>query len=70
VVDSLPGRVTTPLTATPRWSAAPPPSRCVASKASGRGPLLPFLDHVSHINWQTCVAHLLPDHEMTGGAGV
>jgi hypothetical protein len=21
-----------------------------------------FLDHVSHINWQTCVAHLLSDH--------
>jgi hypothetical protein len=25
-----------------------------------------FLDHVSHINWQTCVAHLLSDH--TDGA--
>ena len=21
-----------------------------------------FLDHVPHINWQTCVAHLLSDH--------
>jgi hypothetical protein len=34
-------------------SAAPPPSRCVASKASGRGPLLPFP--------RPCVAHLLSD---------
>ena len=34
-------------------SAAPPPSRCVASKASGRGPLLPFP--------RPCVAHQLAE---------
>ena len=52
-------------TATPGSSAAPPPSRCVASKASGRGPLPHFLGHVSHISWRTCVAHQLSDHKRT-----
>ena len=29
------------------------------------GPLS-FLDHVSYITWQTCVAHLLSDHKTSG----
>jgi len=41
VPGPLPAGVCPP-TATPRWSAAPPPSQCVASKASGRGLLLPL----------------------------
>jgi hypothetical protein len=49
-----------PPTATPGSPAAPPPSRCVASKASGRGPLPPFP--------RPCVAHQLAEIRRTSAA--
>ena len=36
---------------------------CVASRPSGRGPLPPFLGHVSHISWRRCVARQSSDHK-------
>ena len=70
MVGSLPGKVTTPTdgdTQVIRRTTTQPVRSIKGQRPAER--YSHFLDHVSHINWQTCVARRSSDHKVGRSAG-